>query len=92
MQEWTDQILPLALQLQEMEFGPEMKPIIDELSTLGKALSLGIDANGNGTKEPLQGECGALQAYDYGIWMADFPIFIGPNRLPPTALPTTESN
>jgi tRNA A-37 threonylcarbamoyl transferase component Bud32 len=88
MKEWTDQILPLALQLQGMEFGPEMKPMIDELSTLGLALSKGVDANKNGTKEPIQGECGALQAYDYGTNMADFPIFIGANRIPPTAVPT----
>ena len=92
MKEWTDQILPLALQLPEMEFGPEMKPVIDELSGLGLALSKGVDANKNGTKEPIQGECGALQAYDYGTYMADFPIFIGANRRPPTAVPTTENN
>jgi hypothetical protein len=88
MEEWTMQILPLALQLHETSFGPEMQPIIEELSTLGKALSDGEDANGNGTIEPVLGECGAYQAYYYGTWMADFPIFSGPNRLPPTALPT----
>jgi hypothetical protein len=85
MKGWTDQILPLALKLQEMPFGPEMKPIIDELSSLGKALSNGVDANKNGTVDPVEGECGAVQAYDYGTYMADFPIFTGPNRLPPTA-------
>jgi serine/threonine protein kinase len=92
MKEWTDQILPLALELQEMRFGPEMQPIIQQLSTLGKALSDGVDANGNGTKESIQGECGALQAYDYITYMEDFPIFIGANRLPPTAVPTTQNN
>jgi len=92
MKEWTDQILPLALELQNMEFGSEMRSIIDELSALGEALYKGVDVNGNGTVETIQGECGALDAYDYGINMADFPIFIGPNRLPPTAAPTTENN
>jgi serine/threonine protein kinase len=85
MKGWTDQILPLALQLQETSLGPDMKPIIDELSRLGKALSNGVDANKNGTVEPVEGECGALQAYDYGTYMADFSIFTGPNRIPPTA-------
>ena len=96
MDEWTRQILPLALQLQQTSFGPEMQPIIEELSTLGKALSDGEDANKNGTVEPVVGECGAYQAYYYGTWMADFPIFSGANRIPPTALPTlsptTENN
>jgi serine/threonine protein kinase len=86
MKEWTNQILPLALKLQATSFGsPEMKPTIDELSKLGKALSNGMDADQNGRVDPTAGECGALQAYDYGTYMADFPIFEGPNRIPPTA-------
>jgi hypothetical protein len=85
MKEWTNQILPLALKLQATSFGsPEMKPTLDELSKLGKALSNGVDADQNGTVDPSAGECGALQAYDYGTYMADFPIFEGPNRIPPT--------
>jgi len=91
MKEWTDQILPLAQQIQEMEFGPEMEPVLDELSGLGKALWKGTDANKNGKIEIIEGECGAESAYYAGIWMADFPIFIGPNRIPPTAIPTVEN-
>jgi tRNA A-37 threonylcarbamoyl transferase component Bud32 len=92
MKEWTDEILPMALQLQEMEFGPEMKPVIDDLSRLGLALSEGVDANGNTRIEPVLGECGAYDAYYFGVHMADFPIFIGPNRVPPTAVPPTAEN
>ena len=92
MEDLTNQILPLALELQEMPFGQEMEPIINELSTLGKALSNGVDANKNGIVEPPDEQCGAFQAYDYGTNMGDFPIFLGPNRLPPTVVPTTENN
>ena len=92
MEELTNQILPLAFQLQEMPFGQEMAPIISELSTLGKALSNGVDTNKNGIVEPPAEQCGAFQAYDYGTNMADFQIFIGPDRLPPTVVPTTENN
>jgi hypothetical protein len=92
MREWTDQILPMALQLQGMEFGPEMKPIIDELSTLGLALSEGVDVNKNTRIEPVLGECGAYDAYYFGVHMADFPLFIGPNRIPPTVVPPTPEN
>ena len=91
MQEWTNQILPLALKLQQTPFGSEMKPIIDDLSRLGKALSNGVDANKSGAVDPIEGECGAYQAYYYGTWMADFPIFSGANRLPPTAPSATKS-
>jgi tRNA A-37 threonylcarbamoyl transferase component Bud32 len=92
MKEWTDQILPLALELQEMPFGPELKPIVDDLSELGLALSKGVDANNNGRLEIIEGECGAYQAYYYGVYMADFPLFSGANRLPPTAVPTVQNN
>ena len=92
MKTWTDQILPLALQLQEMEFGPEMKPVIDELSALGLALSKGVDASNNGKIEMVEGECGAYDAYYLGVHMADFPIFIGANRQPSTAVPPTAEN
>ena len=92
MEEWTNQILPLALELHNTPFGSEMEPIIEQLSDLGSGLSNGVDANENQQVEPLEEECGAIQAYYYGIYMADFPIFVGPDRLPPTAAPTAENN
>jgi len=84
MEGWTQEILPLALKLQETSFGPEMKPTIDELSQLGKAIHLGVDANTNGAVAPSPGECGATNAYNYGTYMADFQILTGSNRVPPT--------
>ncbi|HLO15531.1 MAG TPA: serine/threonine-protein kinase, partial [Anaerolineales bacterium] len=84
MTDWTNQMLPLALKLNSTPYGPEMKPIIDELSKLGEELVNGADTNGNGLVEPIAGECGAGKAYEYGWYMADFPIYTGPNRVPPT--------
>jgi len=85
MRDWTNQILPLALKLNETSFtSSEMQSTIDELSKLGNDLSNGTDANKNGTIDPIKGECGAINAYNYGIYMADFSIYTGPNRIPPT--------
>ena len=42
---------------------------------LGKHFPIGVDANQNGTVEPVKGECGAEQAYEYGTYMADFSHF-----------------
>ena len=85
MQGWTNQILPLALKLNETTFtNPEMQSTVDELSKLGNDLLNGLDANKNGRIDPIKGECGAIDAYNYGVYMADFPIFTGPNRIPPT--------
>ena len=83
---WTNQILELALQLNEMPFGPDMEPIVSELSTLGTTLLGGTDtdADQNGSVDAAAGECGADLAYEYGWYLADMPIFIGPDRIPPT--------
>ena len=84
MEGWTNEILPLALSLSETSFGPEMEPLIDELSTLGNALLNGVDVNKNNQMDPVEGECGADLAYKSGTWMADFQIYPGPDRVPPS--------
>jgi len=80
---WTNQILELALQLNELPFGPDMEPIVSELSTLGTTLLKGTDADKNGDIGTVAGECGATAAYQYGWDMIDMLIFTGPNRVPP---------
>jgi serine/threonine protein kinase len=82
MDGWTKEILPLALELNDMPFGQDMKPIIDQMSVLGNDLVNGVDANGDGKIEAVAGECGATQAYEDSWYFADFPILTGPNRIP----------
>ncbi len=82
--DWTDQLLQLALKLNETPFGPEMEPIINQMSTLGNNLVTGVDANQNGRmNEAIAGECGADAAYENAYFMADMFIYPGPNRMPP---------
>ncbi|NWG06308.1 MAG: protein kinase [Chloroflexi bacterium] len=83
MDGWTKEVLPLAQELNDTPFGPEMKPIIERLSVITNNLEYGVDADKDGIIEPIAGECGASQAYEYGWYFADFPILIGPNRIPP---------
>ena len=85
---WTNEILQLALDLNEMPFGPDMEPIVLELRRLGTTLLAGTDANQNGDIEAVAGECGADEAYKYGYSMADMQIYIGPDRTPPTGKET----
>ena len=81
---WTEQLLNLALQLNDMPFGPEMEPIVSEISTLGNTLLKGKDANKNGQfDEAIPGECGATIAYDFAYFMADMFIYPGADRVPP---------
>lgn len=82
MDGWTKKILPLALQLNDMPTGPEMEPIIEQLTVLGDSLVNGVDADGDGIIESNPGECGAGLAYEDGWYFADFPILTGPDRIP----------
>ncbi len=84
MEGWTIQLLPLALELTETSFGSEMEPLINEMSLLGSNLLQGFDANQNGLVEALEGECGVNLAYEYGWSLVEMPIFIGPDRVPPS--------
>jgi hypothetical protein len=81
---WTNEILDLALELNDMPFGPEMEPIVSQLSTLGVHLIDGVDTNENERVDPIAGECGATLAYYSAYYMADFQIYLGPNRVPPS--------
>lgn len=82
VEDWTNQIHQRALDLNEMPFGPDMEPIVSQLSTLGITLLKGTDANESGDVDAVAGECGATYAYEYGWDMADMPIFIGSDRMP----------
>ena len=85
MDGWTNQLLPLALQLKETPFGPEMEPIITEMAVLATSLLGGVDVNSNGRLEDvLPGECGADVAYKQAYFMADMFIYLGPDRVPPS--------
>ncbi len=84
MENWTDQLLPLALQLTETPFGADMEPIINKMSEIGGYLLDGSDADQDGLIEPDPGECGAVLAYQYGWFLVEMPIFTGPDRVPPS--------
>ncbi|MFN8404296.1 MAG: protein kinase [Anaerolineales bacterium] len=83
MEGWTSQLLPLALELNEKPFGPQMESVIAEIAVLGDRLLSGVDLNGNDLVEPTVGECGADKAYEYGWYMADMPLYIGADKFPP---------
>jgi serine/threonine protein kinase len=82
--QWTQELLDLALKLNGTTYGPDMKPIIDQMSSVGNTMLQGHDVNNNGrTDEALAGECGATAGYYYGYWMADMFIYPGADRVPP---------
>ncbi|MBI3169923.1 MAG: protein kinase [Chloroflexi bacterium] len=83
MNDWSKQLLELALQLQNMPLEPGMESTIAEMQVLSSHLLYGEDANGNGRIEPIPGEGGADTAYEYAYHMSDMPLFPGPLGRPP---------
>jgi len=84
MTDWTNQLLPLALQLVDMPMGsPEMETIVQRMSKLGTSMLDGDDANNNQFIDLVSGECGAQVAYENAYLMADMDIFIGKDRVIP---------
>jgi anti-sigma-K factor RskA len=84
VQGWTQELLNLALELNGMPFGPDMEPVVNDISTLGETLLKGKDANKNGQfDEAIPGECGANIAYYFGYYMADMFLYPGADRMPP---------
>ena len=80
---WSEQLLEKALQLQGMDFGPEMEPIILEMQFLAQESLQGTDTNLNEQIEPIEGEGGAATARDHAYYMAMMPLLPGANQMPP---------
>ncbi len=89
MEGWAKQLLNLALQLQEMPFGPEMEAIILDMRILSDQILFGVDSSGNELIEPIVGEGGGDTAYEHAYYMAEMPMLLGANRIPLPAV--TES-
>lgn len=83
---WSEQLLEKALQLQELPFGAEMKPLIEEMTALSIQIISGVDSNKNEVIEPIVGEGGADTAYEYAYFMAEMPMLTGQHRIPPPAV------
>lgn len=85
MEGWSEQMREKALQLQEMPFGADMKPLVDGIAALSIEILLGVDSNGNEAIEPIVGECGMDTAYQHAYYMADMPLLSGAHQIPPAA-------
>lgn len=82
MEGWSKGLLDLALQLQDMPYGPEMEAVITEMELLSSRLLYGEDTDGNGRIEPIPGEGGADTAYVQAYLMAEMPLLPGAQRVP----------
>ncbi|NWF64105.1 MAG: protein kinase [Chloroflexi bacterium] len=85
IEESSKQVLDLALSLQHMPFGSDMEALIAKMKQHSNFMLYGKDADQNGRIEAIPSECGADQMYDIGYALAEMPLLLGPNRLPPSS-------
>ncbi len=73
-----NQILELALSLNEMPLDSEMEEVVAKMEALSSLMLYGEDLNSNGRIEPIKGECGADTAYETAYQLAQMPLFPAP--------------
>lgn len=79
---WTDTLLAKALDLKEMEFGPDMETVVHDMVELSNKIVNGSDVNADGQIEPIEGEGGARTALQRAYLMSQMPLLPGPRRTP----------
>lgn len=72
-----NQILELALSLNEMPLDSGMEEVVAKMEALSSLMLYGEDLNSNGRIEPIEGECGADTAYETAYQLAQMPLFPG---------------
>jgi len=88
MRGWSEQLLQMALQLQQTPFDSEMEPVIEEMLSLSHIVLFGVDTDNNGLIEPILGEGGCITAYQSSYSMSEMPLLMGRDRIPlPAPIP-----
>ncbi|MBK8782036.1 MAG: protein kinase [Anaerolineales bacterium] len=88
MRGWSEQLLEMALQLQQMPFDSKMEPLSAEMLSLSHIVLFGVDTNDNGLIEPILGEGGGITAYQNAYSMSEMPLLMGRDRIPlPAPIP-----
>jgi len=82
LEDWTQQLLPLAQQLVDLPMdSPQTETIVQQMSDLGTYILEGRDGDdANNLIDPVLGECGANTIYPEANSMADMDIYEGADR------------
>jgi hypothetical protein len=78
-------LLDKTQQLNETPFGSGMGSLVSEIRALANDMLVGVDKNGNGVVEPVEGEGGADTVYESSYRMADMLLLRGAGRIPEPA-------
>ena len=81
---WAIQLRDIAKRIAQTPDGVNIEADVRTAVSLANHILNGLDINGNELIEPIDGEGGALTAYQHAYYMADMPILAGKNQMPPT--------
>ncbi|NWF64423.1 MAG: protein kinase [Chloroflexi bacterium] len=80
---WAAQLREVAKRIVEAGSGQIAETDVRLAVSLAQQIYKGIDLDGNESVDPVEGEGGALTAYEHAEYMADMQILEGANQIPP---------
>ncbi len=79
---WATQLRDVAISIAQSESSQILEFDVRYAATLANQILDGIDLNGNESIDPIQGEGGAITAFEHADYMSDMPILPGEKQVP----------
>jgi len=79
---WSAELRDLTLRVVHATDDQDVEADIKRASVLANQMLDGIDINGNESVDPIEGEGGAITAFEHAEYMSDMPIYPGENQIP----------
>jgi serine/threonine protein kinase len=84
IEEWSIELRDIAERIAQAPQGVDIEADVRTAAALANQILNGVDTNGNELIEPIEGEGGALTAYQHAYYMSDMPILPGKDQIPPS--------
>ncbi len=82
IEEWSIELRDVTRRILEAPDNTDIEADVRTAAALANQILNGLDVNGNELIEPIEGEGGALTAYQHAYYMADMQILPGKDQIP----------
>ena len=79
---WSSELRDLALHIAGATEGQDIEADVKRATVLANQMLNGIDIDGNELVDPIEGEGGAMTAFEHAQYMSDMPIYPGDGSTP----------
>ena len=79
---WSSELRDLALRIAGSNKGQDIEADVKRATVLANQMLDGIDIDGNESVDPIEGEGGAVTAFEHAQYMSDMPIYPGDGSTP----------